>query len=60
MADRLEDAVEEMESFVRETESDDPRRDTVKRWLAMTKVGARRRKRAPKRAESEELGADRE
>lgn len=60
MADRLNDATGEMESFIRETEPGDKRRDTVKRWLAMTKAGARRRKRASKQAKSEELGADRE
>jgi Flp pilus assembly protein TadD len=60
MADRLKDAVEEMKSFIRETDSGDPRRKTVRAWLAMTKAGARRRKRAPKQAEREETGVDRE
>jgi tetratricopeptide (TPR) repeat protein len=38
MADRLDDAVEEMKSFLRETEPEDQRRETVQEWLWATEV----------------------
>ncbi|MFA6471901.1 MAG: tetratricopeptide repeat protein [Candidatus Latescibacterota bacterium] len=38
MADRLEDVVGEMESFIQEADPSDPRRTIVKGWLKMAKV----------------------
>ncbi len=39
LADRLEEAVEEMGSFIREAPPDNPRRDIVRQWLARAKDG---------------------